>query len=69
MSKGARVGKLTLPSLDRDKAATFTGVSGCTLEKIAAVCESAEAEPNRFARVVADMDRTGRALVPRCALT
>jgi hypothetical protein len=34
--------------------------SGRTLEKIAAVCDAAEAEPKRFGKLLADMDRTGR---------
>jgi N6-adenosine-specific RNA methylase IME4 len=44
----------------RDKVAAIAGVSGRTLEKIAAVCEAAEAEPERFGKLKADMDRSGR---------
>ena len=40
--------------------AAFAGVSGRTVEKIAAIVEAAEAEPERFGRLAADMDRTGR---------
>jgi N6-adenosine-specific RNA methylase IME4 len=43
----------------RDKIGAFAGVSGKTVEKIAAVCAAAEAEP-KYAKFVADMDRTGR---------
>jgi N6-adenosine-specific RNA methylase IME4 len=44
----------------RDKIGAFAGVSGRTVEKIAAIVEAAEAEPERFGRLAADMDRTGR---------
>jgi N6-adenosine-specific RNA methylase IME4 len=37
----------------------FAGVSGRTVEKIAAVVAAAEAEPERFGKLQADMDRTG----------
>ena len=45
MRKGGRVRKLSLPcdqtGQTRDKIAAFTGVSGKTAEKIAAVCQAA----------------------------
>jgi len=44
----------------RDKIGAFAGVSGKQVEKIAAVVEAAEAEPERFGKLLADMDRTGR---------
>jgi N6-adenosine-specific RNA methylase IME4 len=44
----------------RDKIGAFAGVSGRTVEKIAAIVAAAEAEPERFAKLAADMDRTGR---------
>ena len=44
----------------RDKIGAFAGVSGRTVEKIAAVVKAAQAEPERFGRLVADMDRCGR---------
>jgi N6-adenosine-specific RNA methylase IME4 len=44
----------------RDKIGAFAGVSGRTIEKIAAVVEAAKAEPEKFGKLLADMDRTGR---------
>lgn len=44
----------------RDKIGAFAGVSGRTIEKIAAIVDAAEAEPQRFSKLKADMDRTGR---------
>jgi hypothetical protein len=57
-----RVGKVSLPdtSRTRDKIGAFAGVSGRTVEKIAAIVAAAEAEPERFGKLAADMDRTGR---------
>jgi N6-adenosine-specific RNA methylase IME4 len=44
----------------RDKVGAFAGVSGRQIEKIATVVAAAEAEPERFGKLLADMDRTGR---------
>jgi N6-adenosine-specific RNA methylase IME4 len=45
----------------RDKIGAFAGVSGRTVEKIAAVvAAAAEADPERFGKLVEDMDRCGR---------
>jgi ParB family transcriptional regulator, chromosome partitioning protein len=44
----------------RDMVAAFVGVSGRTLDKIKDVCAAAEANPERFAPLVAEMDRTGK---------
>jgi len=44
----------------RDKIAAPLGVSGRTLVKARAVVEAAEREPDKFGRLLADMDRTGR---------
>ena len=44
----------------RDRIAAFAGVSGRTVEKIAKVVEAAEAEPERYGKLRADMDRTGQ---------
>jgi N6-adenosine-specific RNA methylase IME4 len=63
MSEGARCGNLATPSeagRSRDKAAAFAGVSGRHYDKIAAIVAAAEAEPEKFGRILADMDRTGR---------
>jgi N6-adenosine-specific RNA methylase IME4 len=43
----------------RDKIGAAAGVSGRTLQKIVAVVAAAEAEPERFGKLKADMDRTG----------
>jgi N6-adenosine-specific RNA methylase IME4 len=44
----------------RDKVAVPFGISGRTLEKARAVVDAAEAEPEKFNKLLADMDRTGR---------
>ena len=44
----------------RDKAAAGTGYSGRTLDKASEIVEAAEAEPEKFGKLKADMDRTGR---------
>jgi N6-adenosine-specific RNA methylase IME4 len=44
----------------RDKIAAQLGISGRTYEKAKTVVEAAEAEPERFGKLVEDMDRTGR---------
>ncbi len=63
MAEGARVGKVSTPSdagKTRDKIGSFAGVSGRTVEKIAAVVEAAETKPEQFGHLVAEMDRTGK---------
>jgi ParB-like chromosome segregation protein Spo0J len=59
-------GKLPTPAKGRagDKAAKATGVARRTLEKAEAVVAAAEAEPAKFGKLLADMDRTGRANGP-----
>lgn len=44
-----------------DKVAAFAGISGRTLEKARAVVKAAEAEPEKFGPLLADMDKSGRA--------
>ncbi len=44
----------------RDKVAAFAGIGARSLDKATAIVAAAEAEPERFAGLVADMDRTGR---------
>jgi hypothetical protein len=44
----------------RDKIGAVAGVSGRTLEKNIAVCDAAKAEPEKFGKLLDDMDRTGR---------
>jgi N6-adenosine-specific RNA methylase IME4 len=60
---GEGLGKLPAASNGRaaDKAAKASGLSRRTLEKAEAVVDAAEAEPDRFGKLVADMDRTGKA--------
>jgi hypothetical protein len=48
----------------RDKEAAFVGVSGFQLDKIKAVVDAAEAEPEQFGKLKDDMDRTGRVSGP-----
>jgi N6-adenosine-specific RNA methylase IME4 len=64
--QGARTdkhpGKLPTSSNGRaaDKAAKVTGLARRTLEKAEAVVDAAEAEPEKFGKLRADMDRTGK---------
>jgi N6-adenosine-specific RNA methylase IME4 len=44
----------------RDKVGAFAGVSGRTVEKIKAVVEAAEENPEKFGHLVKEMDRTGK---------
>ena len=66
-TKGQRRGTKggNLPTLVKgraaDKAAKATGMARRTLEKAEAVVDAAEAEPEKFGKLLADMDRTGRA--------
>jgi ParB-like chromosome segregation protein Spo0J len=55
-------GKLPTSSKGRaaDKAAERTGIGRRSLEKAEAVVEAAEAEPERFGKLVEHMDRTGK---------
>lgn len=43
----------------RDKIGAALGVSGRGVEKIAAVVAAADAEPERYGKLVEEMDRTG----------
>lgn len=43
-----------------DKVGSFAGVSGRTVEKIKAVVEAAEENPEKFGHLVDEMDRTGK---------
>lgn len=47
-------------SRSRDKVGAFAGVSGRQVEKIAEVVDAAVAEPERFADLKEEMDRTGK---------
>ena len=61
---GSRNLSLTAPGRTSDKIGSLFGLSGRTLEKIAAVCEAAVAEPAKYGKLAADMDRSGRANGP-----
>jgi N6-adenosine-specific RNA methylase IME4 len=54
VSTGSEAGKA------RDKIAAGLGISGRTYERAKAVVDAAEAEPEKFGKLQADMDRTGR---------
>jgi N6-adenosine-specific RNA methylase IME4 len=43
-----------------DKAAAATGMARRTLEKAQAIVDAAEAEPDKFGKLLEDMDRSGR---------
>ena len=43
-----------------DQVAAFTGMRRTSLEKAIAIVDAADAEPERFAKLQVDMDRTGR---------
>jgi ParB-like chromosome segregation protein Spo0J len=57
--RGKKGRKVSQPLRTRDKLGAFAGVSGKTVEKIAAVCDAAEREA-RFRPLVVEMDRTGK---------
>ena len=56
-------GKLPTSSKGRaaDKVAKVTGMARRTLEKAEAIVDAAEAEPEKYGKLLVDMDRTGRA--------
>jgi N6-adenosine-specific RNA methylase IME4 len=60
------LGKLPTSSKGRaaDKAAKATGMARRTLEKAEAIVAAAEAEPERFGNLLADMDCSGKASGP-----
>ena len=59
---GKHSAKLSLSDGGRavNKIGAFAGISGRTVEKIAAVVTAAEREPDRFGPLVAEMDRKGK---------
>ena len=61
---GVRTPSQTAQGRTTDKIGAFFGVSGRTVEKIAEVCEAAEADPERYGKLLEDMDRTGRVTGP-----
>jgi N6-adenosine-specific RNA methylase IME4/ParB-like chromosome segregation protein Spo0J len=62
-NEAPRAGKLPKREMGRaaDKAAKATGMARRTLEKAEAIVDAAEAEPEKFGKLLDDMDRTGRA--------
>jgi N6-adenosine-specific RNA methylase IME4 len=65
------LGKISTGSAGRtrDKLAAPFGISGRTYEKMRAVVDAAEVEPERFGKLVVDMDRSGNANGPFKRLT
>jgi N6-adenosine-specific RNA methylase IME4 len=61
--RGKKGGQVARPLQGRaaDKAAKATGMARRTLEKAEAVVDAAEAEPEKFGKLLEQMDRTGRA--------
>jgi ParB-like chromosome segregation protein Spo0J len=61
MSEGGKGGEIPQPSKGRaaDKLGAFVGKDRKTVEKMEAVVAAAEAEPERFGKMLEDMDRTG----------
>ena len=59
---GGRAGKLPERQIGdtRDRVAAQLGISGKTYERAKSVVDAAEAEPEKYSPLVADMDRTGR---------
>src|SRR6516165_622833 len=57
-------GKFPSPSgvkgKSRDHMARLVGISGRTLDKIKAVIDAAESDPERFGRLLVEMDRSGK---------
>jgi ParB family chromosome partitioning protein len=61
MSEGARVGKISTPSgRTRDKVAAAVGVSGRQYEKMKELVHASNENPEKYAKLVEDMDRSGR---------
>ena len=52
MSEGGKGAKVSQPSRSTDKIGAFAGVSGRTVEKIAAVVEATDEDPQRFGHLV-----------------
>jgi N6-adenosine-specific RNA methylase IME4 len=48
----------------RDRVAAFTGVSHTTLARAEAIVDAADAEPEKYGRLLAAMDKTGRVNAP-----
>jgi N6-adenosine-specific RNA methylase IME4 len=57
---GSRTDSQTDPGRTTDKVGAFFGISGRKVEQIAAVVAAAEREPEKYGRLVEDMDRTGQ---------
>jgi N6-adenosine-specific RNA methylase IME4 len=57
MSDGGKGANVSQPSRATDRIGAFAGVSGRSVEMIAAVVEAAERDPQRFGPLVEEMDR------------
>jgi len=55
--RGKKGAKVSQPFRTSDKLGAFAGVSGRTIEKIAAVVDAAKTEPQRFGHLIEDLDR------------
>jgi N6-adenosine-specific RNA methylase IME4 len=60
MREGGKGVKVSQPSRATDKIGAFAGVSGRTIEKIAAVVDAAEADPEKYGKLKEYMDESGR---------
>jgi N6-adenosine-specific RNA methylase IME4 len=58
--RGKKVAKVSQPFRSAEKVGGFAGVSSRQVEKIAAVVEAAEAQPEKFGGLVEQMDKTGK---------
>jgi ParB/RepB/Spo0J family partition protein len=60
MSNGGKGAKVSRPSRALDRIGSFAGLSGRSVEKIAAVMDAANQNKKRFGWLVEEMGRTGR---------
>jgi DNA modification methylase/ParB-like chromosome segregation protein Spo0J len=60
MRQGGKGAKVSQPSRTTDRIGKFAGISGRTVEKIAAIMDAAEADPETFGDLVKRMDRSGK---------
>jgi ParB-like nuclease domain/MT-A70 len=60
MSNGGKGAKVSQPSRSSDRIGSIAGLSGRSVEKIAAIMEAARRDPKRFGPLVQEIDRTRR---------
>lgn len=68
MRLGGKGGKISTPSRARDQIGAQFGISGRQVEKIGDICRAAEADPETFGHLLAEMDRTGKVNGPHTKL-